>query len=148
MIISAIANRRWRGWPVLATAALVLAGQAIYYSRLGESASSRSTLRPVADLILQRYPDAELYAYRPGGHNIISVPANDLSIHLNRTVRLVADPSRIAPSTRPQIFAIYRSKGPKNAAMNTLAGWAVLARPAAAGNEDRYILVRTGGSDR
>jgi len=140
--ISAIASRRWRGWPVLATAALALGGQAIYYNRLGVSASSRSTLRPVAELIYTKYPDAELYAYRPGGQNVISVPANDLSIHLNRTVSLVADPSRIAASTRPQIFAIYRSRRPKSVEMRPPDGWALLAKPAAAGNEDRYVFVR------
>jgi hypothetical protein len=139
---SAIANRRWRGWPVLATAALALAGQAIYYNRLGNSASSRSTLRPVADLILDNYPDADLYAYRPGGQNIISVPANDLSIHLNRTVGLVTDMSRLPASNRPQVFAIYRTRGPKYAEMKPPKGWKLVAKPTAGGNEDRYVFVR------
>jgi 4-amino-4-deoxy-L-arabinose transferase-like glycosyltransferase len=145
LCISAGAARRWRGWAVVATAALPLAGQAIYYNRSGESPATRSTLRPVAEAILARFPDAQLYAWRPGGQNIISVPANDLSIHLNRTVALVADPSRIAESKRPQIYVIYRTRGPKYAELLPPPGWQVLAKPPAGGNEDRYVLVRPGG---
>ncbi len=145
LCIGAVANRRWRGWPILATVAVALAGQAVYFNRLRDSASSRSTLRPVADLVLEQYPDAELYAYRPGGQNVISVPANDLSIHLNRTVRLVADPSRIAASPTPQVFAIYRSTRPKYVEMKPPGGWELLAKPAAGGKEDRYVFVRKVG---
>ena len=77
-------------WLIAATALSVFVAHVSFTNRLSRSASSQSTLRPIADLIHAQYPDAELFADRPEGRNVISVPADDMSIHLNRTVRLIA----------------------------------------------------------
>jgi 4-amino-4-deoxy-L-arabinose transferase-like glycosyltransferase len=129
----------------VAIAAATLAGQVAYFHWLSAKPSSRSTLRPVAEQIRTAYPDAELYAFRPGGRNVISVPADDLSIHLDRTVNWSTDPGKIPPSGRPQVFVVYRTKRPGDAVMAPPAGWRLLAKPRAAGNEDRYVFVRPVG---
>jgi hypothetical protein len=135
-------QRRWRG-AVVAVTAIGMAGFQIGYYRLeARGAAAQSTLRPVADLVWQKYPDAEIYAYRPDRPYVISAAGNDLSIHLNRTLRWETDPSTVPPSSHPQVFVIYRPRVPGRPPLRPPPGWKLLAKPP--GLEDRYVFVRPG----
>jgi len=72
---------------VWTTVVVMLAAHAVYLHGLGRSPSGRSSLRPAAELIRARYPDAAVYVTQPGSRNVISAGGNDLSIHLNRPIR-------------------------------------------------------------
>jgi hypothetical protein len=133
-------QRRWRGALVAVTTVAMGGFQAAYYRPAARGTAARSTLRPVADLVWRRYPDAEIYAYRPGQTYIISAAGNDLSIHLNRPLAWAADPSQIPPTGRPQVFVIYRARHAGEAPLQPPAGWELLAKPP--GMDDRYVFVR------
>lgn len=137
-------QRRWRGAVVAVVAVGMAAFQFAYYRADARGGASRSTLRPVADAVWRRYPDAEIYAYRPPGDYIISAAGNDLSIHLNRPLRWAADPSQVPPSDRPQVFVIYRPHQQGRPPLRP-AGWELLDSPRGT-NEERYVFVRLAGA--
>jgi 4-amino-4-deoxy-L-arabinose transferase-like glycosyltransferase len=138
--IGVLLHRRGRRMALAWTTALVmLAAYTVYVHGLGRSPSGRSALRPVAELIRTRYPDAEVYVTLPGARNVISAGGNDLSIHLNRPIRWAADPSAVpADSAHPQVWFTTRPKGAAEPDMPP--GWSLLAR--VQGGETKYVFVR------
>jgi 4-amino-4-deoxy-L-arabinose transferase-like glycosyltransferase len=123
---------------VWATVLVMLVAQAVYVHGLGRSPSGRSALRPAAELIRERYPDAEVYVTLPNARNVISAGGNDLSIHLNRPIRWAAEPSAVPASARRQIWFTTRPKGAAEPEMPR--GWSLLAR--VPGGETKYVFVR------
>jgi hypothetical protein len=93
----------------------------------------------VADVIWQRWPNAELYAPRPPGHNAINVHGNDLSIHLNRPLRWAQRPQDVPQSHAPQVWV--GSRGKRAPDLPTPEGWTLVEKNAGAG-ETKYVLVR------
>jgi 4-amino-4-deoxy-L-arabinose transferase-like glycosyltransferase len=129
----------------LLTAAVMLAGSAVYAHGHGRSITGRSEFRPVAELIRERWPDAELLAEHGARQNVVNVHANALSIHMNREVRVVADVAGLPPGPRPQIWVASRAKHAPE--MPTPAGWEVIAR-ITSGGEKKYLLLREPAAQR
>jgi 4-amino-4-deoxy-L-arabinose transferase-like glycosyltransferase len=120
------------------TAAVMLAGSAVYAHGHGRSSTGRSEFRPVADLIRERWPDAELLAEHGARHNVVNVHANALSIHMNREVRVVPDVAGLPAGPHPQIWVASRAKHAPE--MPTPAGWEVIAR-ITSGGEKKYLFL-------
>ncbi len=111
--------------------------------RLGEraSGSSDSQLKPLADEIWARYPDAKVFST---GENRTQVHG-DLVIYLNRIVNPRSDLSDLRPGNIPQVVVVYQeSKEPKpkppTIAADSHAFWSELP-PIARGRNWYYCFV-------
>jgi hypothetical protein len=93
-----------RGAVLLPTFALMLAVSVIFMRGYRETPNGRSEMRPVADRVLARYPDAEMYTSLPSGQRA----SVDLSIYMNRpTGWITAEQMRQpAPGPRPQVVLV------------------------------------------
>jgi 4-amino-4-deoxy-L-arabinose transferase-like glycosyltransferase len=67
---------------------------------------SVADLKPLADLVWERYPDAALYEYDPGTRTRTYL---DLPIYAGRLTRKVNDPASLEQTDRPQVV-VYFSK--------------------------------------
>jgi 4-amino-4-deoxy-L-arabinose transferase-like glycosyltransferase len=68
-----------------------------------------ASTRPLADLIWSRFPQADMYSYRPGQTGRRA--PEELSIYLNRSVRPIQDPAVIELANRPQVVMVYQRAG-------------------------------------
>lgn len=106
--------RNHRSALVATTVAVMLVTQALYQAGFRKSDAGLSDMRGVADEIIAKYPDAEIYsmyfAEKPG---IVFTPGVDLSIYTNRTVKRVQDVANIPVSDRSQvILAVNKEREP------------------------------------
>jgi hypothetical protein len=65
---------------------------------------SVADLKPLADLVWERYPDAALYEYEPGTRTRTYL---DLPIYAGRLTRKVNDPASLPQADRPQIVVYF-----------------------------------------
>ena len=115
-----------RGVLVVPLAGLVIGLSLFYIGFNGytQSANGISDLRSLADTLRLRFPNAEMYNYRPD--KIRQRASVDLAIYMNRPTVYTEDPRNIAPSNRPQVYIL---KSRKNVARPPeLPGWAFQAR--------------------
>jgi hypothetical protein len=101
-----LALRGRLGWTVAttaATAALILLLQFPVirnYSRM-----DRPDLKPLADVVWARHPDAAVYEYEPAGRTRVRM---DLPIYLGRLTKKTDDPVALRPSDRPQVVVFFQ----------------------------------------
>jgi 4-amino-4-deoxy-L-arabinose transferase-like glycosyltransferase len=88
------------------TAATVLLLQ--YPVIRGYSHMSTSDLKPLADAVWARYPDALLYEYEPGTRTRTYL---DLPIYAGRLSHKVNDPAALAAKDRPQVVVFFNRHG-------------------------------------
>ena len=93
------------------TVIVMLVAQTVYTRGLARSPSGQTALRPVAESIRERYPDAEVYVTLPAARNVINAGGNDLSIHLNRPICWATSPAAVPASPHPQVWFTTRPKG-------------------------------------
>ena len=79
-------HRRWRGGLVTATVLVMLLLQAVFMLGYRNAREGRSEMKPLAEMIWQVAPDAEVYS----GVTRKRIPS-DLSVYLNRTTPTVGD---------------------------------------------------------
>lgn len=112
--------RRWNAAIFIVTVVAMLILQVIFNLGYGESDSGRSPLRPLAELIWQRYPTARVIDFNPD-----SVRTDeDLAIYLNRPVTR-EDPQSLSPTTQP-IILIVRQPGASQPPAP--AGWTAIGK--------------------
>jgi 4-amino-4-deoxy-L-arabinose transferase-like glycosyltransferase len=92
LVIQILLRRRWRGSIVLTTFLLMLAMQAIFIAGYRNTRQGRAELRPLADAIATRYPDAAIFNAHPDGKR----PPPELGVYLARTITWIGDPSSLA----------------------------------------------------
>lgn len=107
-----VASRRAGGAvpAAAATAALVLLLQYPFMRWYSGWSGAVSDLKPLADEVWARYPDAVLYEYQPGTRTRTYL---DLPIYAGRISRTVNDPLSLAQTDRPQVVVYFdrRSDG-------------------------------------
>lgn len=98
---------RLRGVALAAfTAALMLALQYPFmaaYVRI-----SRSDLKPLADIVWEKYPDARVYEFEPGTRRRMYY---DLPIYAGRITTKVYDLATLKPGPQPQVVVFYDTRG-------------------------------------
>jgi 4-amino-4-deoxy-L-arabinose transferase-like glycosyltransferase len=102
LAVGFLIERRRRGiGMILATLAVMLLLQAVFMRGYRDSREGRSEMQPLAKLVREKYPSAEMYNWRRDGRRKrLSV---DLSIYLNRPTIWTPDPTTIPPSSRAQV---------------------------------------------
>jgi 4-amino-4-deoxy-L-arabinose transferase-like glycosyltransferase len=74
----------------------------------GYSRVARSDLRPLADVVWARYPDAVIYEYEPRARTRTYL---DLPIYAGRVTRTIRDVKGITPGERPQVVVFLERRG-------------------------------------
>ena len=109
---------------VVTTLVIMLWSHAVFMHGYRNSNEGRSDMRPLAELVREKYPTAEMYNWRRDGRRKrLSV---DLSIYLNRATIWTPDPKMIPRSTRPQIIATNQNAGEPDP--QPPADWKMLAK--------------------
>jgi 4-amino-4-deoxy-L-arabinose transferase-like glycosyltransferase len=129
-----VATRRGAASGIVASTSIVmLLLTYVFFLAYRDTFAGRSDLRPLAEVIRDRYPSAEMYYWRPEGNKRSSV---DLSIYLNRSTIWTADPTALPQrSSRPQVYIALQHRG--GAEPEALPGWkrfAFIAR-----DDDRWF---------
>jgi 4-amino-4-deoxy-L-arabinose transferase-like glycosyltransferase len=138
MVAGWVWSRRHPAALVGATVVVMLMLQPLVNYGYRESLSGRSDMRPLAELIRQAYPDAEMFNWRPDSNKRAPV---DLSIYLNRSTVWTPDPMKLPPSTRPQICIKLQNAGEPEPLPP--AGWGYVAKVKR--DKDHYLaFVRQG----
>ncbi|MEA2711242.1 MAG: hypothetical protein QOF78_3843 [Phycisphaerales bacterium] len=106
VIAGMIAHRRCGGAIVAATLLCMLAVQMLFMHGYRNSREGRSEMKPLAALIWQQAPDAQVFTT---GAKRMRAPT-DLSIYLNRSVLWVDDVSQIPASSRPAVLVVRERK--------------------------------------
>jgi hypothetical protein len=111
-------DRRRRGWGLVAiTCVLILALQVMVMYGYHKSDEGRSEMRPMAEEIWQKHPDA---AIRVTGKRRIPIPP-DLPLYLNRPVPWVDSPADLQPTTHPWVVVMRQRR--REDPPPTPAGW-------------------------
>ncbi len=123
LVIVIVARRRWRGSIVLTTFLLMLAMQAIFIAGYRHTRQGRAELRPLAEVIATRYPNAEIYNAHPDGKR----PPPEVGVYVARTITWVSDASKLARDDgHPKVLLmIQRTGAPEPLAP---AGWEFVAK--------------------
>lgn len=76
----------------------------------GQSPTARSKMLPLADLIWQKYPNAEMFTSEPVGHRA----SEDLSIYLNRLTGWITldEMARVTSGSRPKVVVMKETGQP------------------------------------
>lgn len=106
---------------VLTSFILMLLLQAVFIAGYRNTRQGRAELKPLAEEILSRYPDAEVFNAHPRGKR----PPPELGVYLNRVLRWTADPSAIQPGSRPKVLLMLQDHGQPPPLPPP--GWTVLA---------------------
>src|SRR5205823_134532 len=99
-------HRRRPGALVTMTLVTMLVVQAVAFKGYCTSQPGRSDLKPLADLLVARYPGASFYNAHPRGKR----PPTDLGVYLNRTILATADASQIRASENPAVLFMLQNK--------------------------------------
>ncbi len=138
VILLGIVLQRRRPWTIAASTVLaMLIFDAAHYHARADTDGGRSDMKPLAEQIWARFPDAELYGQRPQG----KVVPLDLSIYLNRQVRPLEELA--AASERPQVLLLYQAKGADAPSPIPDEGWLPLST-AQRGNNTWHAFARRG----
>ena len=124
IVAAALLQRRSPVWAVAGgTAVVALVWGAVLNAGYRQDREGRSEIRPLAETILARYPDAQVYSIRPDR------PARraplDLFIYLNRNVYNLEDVSQLASTSGPRVLLIRQKKDEPPPAVPE--GWAAFA---------------------
>lgn len=115
-------QRRWRGALVVTTAICMLLTQTLFAWGYRSTIAGRSEMRPLADLIADRFPGAPAFSLRPDGMRA----RPDMSIYLNRTIRPIRSVDVIQPAEFPQIILTFQRRG--MLPTTTPPGWEYLGK--------------------
>ena len=103
MVITGIfLYRRWAGGLVLTTTIVMLILRALFMYGYTESPNGRSAGRPLAQRILDRYPDPAVYCFHPAHRT----PPLEMPIYLNRAVPPLESPADLKASSRIQLILV------------------------------------------
>ena len=127
VIGGAIATRRARVALLVASVASMLALQVFFIRGYRDSPRGRADMRPLADLIADRFPTADVYT-----RGKLARP--DMNIYLNRPVRPWGEGVR--PGPRPQVLLLFDDGGVPGEP-HAPPGWEVLG--SAPRHEDRWL---------
>jgi hypothetical protein len=119
-IVGVVLQLRGRPWLMCATIAVMLIMQAVFMAGYRHTREGSAELRPLADAILAKYPDAEVYNAHPRGKR----PPTELGVYLNRILHLSDDPASIPPSNRPQVVLMIQ--GPSAPDPAPAGGWTLI----------------------
>jgi hypothetical protein len=108
VLIGWLASHRHRFAMIVTPFVLMMLLQAVGVQGYAKTREGRSEMRPLAEFIRERYPNAQVYNFR-GEREEKRAPV-DLSIYLNRPTLLVTDPATLPFSDHPQIYVIVRGK--------------------------------------
>jgi 4-amino-4-deoxy-L-arabinose transferase-like glycosyltransferase len=114
-------HRRWRGGLVTASVLVMLLLQAVFMIGYRDSREGRSEMKPLAELIWQTVPDAQVVS----GVTHKRIPS-DLAIYLNRPTPTVAEFTALPTGDVPQVLILYQRKRTDPPA--TPAGWTFLGK--------------------
>jgi 4-amino-4-deoxy-L-arabinose transferase-like glycosyltransferase len=124
VLVGALSYIRSRNALLVVTVLIALGMQVILMRGFVASGTWRSETRPLADAVLDRYPDAVAY----NGHPIPKRPPTDLGVYLNRQVTWIADPSALQAGDRPLVLFMLQNDG--DPPPNAPAGWIHVERAA------------------
>jgi 4-amino-4-deoxy-L-arabinose transferase-like glycosyltransferase len=128
-----VATRQSATGILIAASIVMLLLTYVFFLAYRDSLAGRSDLRPLAEVIRERYPSAEMYYWRPEGKKRASV---DLSIYLNRSTVWTADPAALPPtSSRPPVYIALQHRG--EAEPQPRRGWTRFA--SLTRDEDRWF---------
>jgi 4-amino-4-deoxy-L-arabinose transferase-like glycosyltransferase len=122
IVAGVVFQRRWRGSLVATTLILMLGLQAVFMLGYRDSDRGRSDQRPIADAIVNQYPDAVVY----NAHPEQTRPRPDMLIYLSRTVAWTPQPEMIPPSPRPQVLLMFQRR--RTAEPTPPPGWQPLIK--------------------
>jgi 4-amino-4-deoxy-L-arabinose transferase-like glycosyltransferase len=120
LIVGLWAERRRRGGTVLVTFALMLVCCDVFMHGYRQTNNGRSVMRPLAERIWEKYPEAELYTSLPRGQRA----SVDLSIYANRTTRWITEQEMLQPlaaGARGQVVVVKQREG--EPALQPPEGW-------------------------
>jgi hypothetical protein len=108
IVIAAVLLQRRRALVAVAggTAVVMLAWNAVFNFGYRHYSEGQSEIRPIAELVWEAVPDAQVYSYR-ADRPIRHAPI-DLAIYLNRAVKTVPDPAapELADASTPRVFVV------------------------------------------
>jgi 4-amino-4-deoxy-L-arabinose transferase-like glycosyltransferase len=107
LVAGIVLYRRRPGALVAMTFATMLVMQAVLFKGYCSSSAGRSDLKPLADVLAARYPDATFYNAHPRGKR----PPTDLGVYLNRTIRWIPDTGSLQPGVHPIVVFMLQDKG-------------------------------------
>lgn len=113
-------NRRNKWATIITTVAIMLLVNVELTAGYRNTNEGRSEMRPFANVIRERFPDAEVYSVRPGRRS-----PEEFAIYLARTVTPVLDASTVKPSRRTRVVVICQEY--QEPAPTPPAGWNLLA---------------------
>ena len=85
----------------------MLIAQAVIFKGYCQSPQGQSDMKPMAELLAGRYPDAVFYNAHPTGKR----PPTDLGVYLNRTIRWTGDPAALQSGPHPLVLFMLQNKG-------------------------------------
>lgn len=112
---------RWR-WATLVTTVLVMSVVRTFFAYGYREGEGKSQMMTLADLIIERYPDAEIYDVRDGRKRI---PA-DLSVYADRRLCTAKSVRAIRRSDRPQVYTAFQRRTEPEPSPER--GWQYLAK--------------------
>jgi 4-amino-4-deoxy-L-arabinose transferase-like glycosyltransferase len=105
--IGIILQRRRPVAIVVVAAVLMLGMQHLFMMGYSNDEQGRATFRPMAELIWQTAPDAEVFNAHPRGKR----PPSDLALYLDREVPWIKDPSTLTPGRVAKVLLMLQDKG-------------------------------------
>jgi hypothetical protein len=99
-------ERRDKKTPLLTTCIIMLAIQAFFILGYRNTRQGSAELRPLAEQIATRFPNAEIFNAHPRGKR----PPTELGVYLNRTLQWTDDPAKIVRGPAPKILLMLQNK--------------------------------------
>jgi 4-amino-4-deoxy-L-arabinose transferase-like glycosyltransferase len=106
ILAGAALQKHFRFTLVLATLVIMLAMQGLFIVGYERSAQGVAEYRPLAEMIVRSYPDAEVYNAHPRGKR----PPPDVGVYMNRVLKWIADPSTLQPGEHPKVLLMLQDK--------------------------------------
>lgn len=100
-------QRQWKFALVVTSFALMLGLQSLFIVGYRTTRQGRAELRPLAEEIASKFPDADIYNAHPRGKR----PPPELGVYLNRVLLWTDSPSTISPGDKPQILLMLQDNG-------------------------------------
>jgi hypothetical protein len=101
---------RWRrraGWSIVVGLFMVmLIAQAVFIHFYRDMREGRAELKPLAEAILNQYPDAEVFNAHPQGKR----PPPELGVYLNRELRWIESPASLGAGDVPKVLLMLQRR--------------------------------------
>jgi hypothetical protein len=107
--VGILVRRHWVMALTGATVVVLLTVQAAALHGYAQTRPGRSDMRPLAQAIWEKYPEALMYNAHPGGKRA----SVDLSIYLNRVTRWISpdDLGQLKPGRAPKVVVMLQERG-------------------------------------